>query len=274
MRVSMRKIEVQNLCAEYADKNGLFTALRDVSFHVREGEFVSVIGSSGCGKSTLLGVLQGIISPSSGGAFIDGLPITGPGTNRAAVFQHYSLFPWMTVRKNIAFGLKQAKKDLPRSERYAQAHIFLKKVGLSGFEHKYPFQLSGGMQQRAAIARALAMDTDILLMDEPFGAIDAKNRSNMQDLLLALWEGDGASQKKTVVFVTHDIDEAIFLSDRIVMLTNSPGQIAAEFDVHFPRPRIHSTIRETGEYIHLRNKLMTLFYEENTGVAADEEYAI
>lgn len=270
----MSKIEIKNLHAEYEDKNGLFLALKDVSFDVREGEFVSVIGSSGCGKSTLLGVLQGILSPSSGNAFIDGQPISGPGTNRATVFQHYSLFPWMTVRKNIAFGLKQAKMNLTRGERYATANTFLKKVGLSGFEHKYPFQLSGGMQQRAAIARALAMDTDILLMDEPFGAIDAKNRSNMQDLLLSLWEGDGYSKKKTVVFVTHDIDEAIFLSDRIIMLSNCPGQIAAEFDVHFPRPRIHSTIRETGEYINLRNKLMTLFYDEKTGVAAEEEYTI
>jgi NitT/TauT family transport system ATP-binding protein len=270
----LSKIEIKNLYAEYEDKDGKFQALKDVSFSVREGEFVSVIGSSGCGKSTLLGVLQGIITPSFGGAFIDGHPITGPGTNRAAVFQHYSLFPWMTVRKNVAFGLRQAKKDLPRDDRNTTANIFLKKVGLSGFEHKYPFQLSGGMQQRAAIARALAMDTDILLMDEPFGAIDAKNRSHMQDLLLSLWEGDGQSKKKTVVFVTHDIDEAIFLSDRIVMLSNSPGQIAAEFDVYFPRPRIHSTIRETGEYINLRNKLMALFYDENVGAAAEEEYAI
>jgi NitT/TauT family transport system ATP-binding protein len=267
-------IEIKNLCAEYEDKDGKFLALKDISFSVDRGEFVSVIGSSGCGKSTLLGVLQGIIFPSSGSAFIDGRPITGPGTNRAVVFQHYSLFPWMTVRKNIIFGLKQTQKNLTRSERFAVANVFLEKVGLSGFERKYPFQLSGGMQQRAAIARALAMDTDILLMDEPFGAIDAKNRSRMQDLLLSLWEGDVPSKKKTVVFVTHDIDEAIFLSDRIIMLTNGPGQIAAEFDVRFPRPRIHSAIRETASYINLRNKLMALFYDENTGVAADGEYAI
>jgi NitT/TauT family transport system ATP-binding protein len=273
-RSALSKIEIKNLHAEYADKDGKFTALKDISFSVDGGEFVSIIGSSGCGKSTLLGVLQGIIFPSSGSAFIDGQSITGPGANRAVVFQHYSLFPWMTVRKNIIFGLKQTGKNLPRSERSAVADVFLKKVGLSGFEHKYPFQLSGGMQQRAAIARALAMDTDILLMDEPFGAIDAKNRSKMQDLLLSLWEGDAPSKKKTVVFVTHDIDEAIFLSDRIIMLTNSPGQIAAEFDVRFPRPRIHSTIRETASYVNLRNKLMTLFYDENTGVAAHEEYTI
>ncbi|MDR1068333.1 MAG: ATP-binding cassette domain-containing protein, partial [Clostridiales Family XIII bacterium] len=179
----MAKIEVKNLSAEYEDKNGKFLALKDVSLSVREGEFVLVIGSSGCGKSTLLGVLQGLIRPSSGGAYIDGEMITKPGSNRAVVFQHYSLFPWMTVQKNIVFGMKQVKK-LPRAEYNEIAASFLRKVGLKGFEHKYPFQLSGGMQQRAAIARALALDTDILLMDEPFGAIDAKNRSIMQELLL------------------------------------------------------------------------------------------
>ena len=270
----MNKIEIKNLHVEYTDKNEKFLALKDVSFNVRDGEFVSVVGASGCGKSTLLGVLLGIIAPSFGSAFIDGLPIRRPGTNRAAVFQHYSLFPWMTVYKNITFSLKQVKKNMARSERHAAADAFLKKVGLSGFEHKYPYQLSGGMTQRAAIARALAMDAEILLMDEPFGAIDAKNRSNMQELLLSLWEGDRYSKKKTVVFVTHDIDEAIFMSDRVIMLSNSPGQIAAEFDVRFPRPRIHSVIRESGAYINLRNKLMALFYDENTGVAAEEEYAI
>ncbi|MDR0248609.1 MAG: ABC transporter ATP-binding protein [Oscillospiraceae bacterium] len=269
----MSKIEVKNLCAEYEDKNGDFQALKDVSFSVGDGEFLSVVGASGCGKTTLLGVLQGIITPSSGSAFIDGLPITGPGTDRAAVFQHYSLFPWMTARDNVAFGIKQAKKGLSKRERHELAHVFLKKVGLSGFGHKYPFQLSGGMQQRAAIARALAMDTDILLMDEPFGAIDAKNRSNMQELLLSLWEGDGDTKKKTVLFVTHDIDEAIYLSDRVIMLGGSPGRVAAEFPVRFPRPRIHSTIRKTGEYGSLRNKLMALFYEENNGLA-EEEYTI
>jgi NitT/TauT family transport system ATP-binding protein len=266
------KIEVKNLCVEYEDRGRAFQALRDVSFAVGEGEFLSLVGASGCGKTSLLGVLQGIITPSSGSASIDGLPVTGPGTNRAAVFQHYSLFPWMTVLDNIAFGVKQAKKDLPRGERRALSRDFLARVGLSGFGHKYPSQLSGGMQQRAARARALAMDTDILLMDEPFGAIDAKNRSDMQKLLLSLWES-GSEKKKTVLFVTHDIDEAIYLSDRIIMLSNHPGQVAAEFNVGFPRPRVHSSIRKTSEYTGLRNKLMTLFYEESNGYHA-EEYMI
>jgi NitT/TauT family transport system ATP-binding protein len=180
----------------------------------------------------------------------------------------------MSVRTNIAFGLRQVNKKMPRKERYKIAGVFLKKVGLSGFGHKYPYQLSGGMQQRVAIARALAMNTDILLMDEPFGAIDAKNRANMQELLLSLWEGDGQTAKKTVVFVTHDIDEAIFLSDRIIMLTNSPGQIAKEFEVPFERPRVHAAMREINAYIHLRNMLMALFYEENAGASANEDFTI
>jgi len=269
----LSKIEIKNLYAEYEDKNGKFLALKDISFSVGKGEFVSIVGSSGCGKTTLLSILQGINFPSAGSAVIDGNVITGPGTNRGVVLQHYSLFPWMTARANIAFGLEQVNREMPRKERYKIADVFLKKVGLSGFGHKNPYQLSGGMQQRVAIARALAMNTDILLMDEPFGAIDAKNRANMQELLLSLWEGDG-SEKKTVVFVTHDIDEAIFLSDRIIMLTNSPGQIAKEFEVPFVRPRVHSALRETNSYIHLRNMLMALFYDENTGPSANEDFII
>lgn len=270
----MSKLEIKRLCAQYEDKNGTFLALKDISLQVEQGEFVSVIGSSGCGKSTLLSILQGLNFPSSGSVTIDGKPITGPGTDRGVVFQHYSLFPWMSARNNIAFALKQCKKELSRNERHATADTFLAKVGLSGFGHKYPFQLSGGMQQRVAIARALAMDAEILLMDEPFGAIDAKNRTNMQELLLALWEGDGQAAKKTVVFVTHDIDEAIFLSDRIVMLSNSPGQIAQEFRVPFARPRSFSTLVSTDEYRQLRTALMSLFFQDIIDKIGGEEVVL
>jgi NitT/TauT family transport system ATP-binding protein len=266
------KIKIDNLTAEYADKDGTFTALDSVSLDINEGEFVSVIGSSGSGKSTLLGILQGLIKPTGGAAYIDGKVITGPGIDRASVFQHYSLFPWMTIRSNIAFGLKQKRKNLSRKERYEVADDYLKKVGLSGFENKYLYQLSGGMQQRAAIAGALAMETDILLMDEPFGALDPKNRSVMQDLLLNLW--DSGEKRKTVVFVTHDIDEAIFLSDKIYVLSSSPGKVAAQFQVNFPRPRIHAAIRETNLYLSLRSKLMAVFYEDNEGILAETEYTI
>jgi NitT/TauT family transport system ATP-binding protein len=266
------KIEIKNLTAEYADKDGTFLALDNISLDIKEGEFVSIVGSSGSGKSTLLGILQGLLSPTGGEALIDGKVITGPGIDRATVFQHYSLFPWMTIRRNIAFGLKQKRKNLTRKERYEVADDYLKKVGLQGFEQKYLYQLSGGMQQRAAIAGALAMETDILLMDEPFGALDPKNRSIMQDLLLNLW--DNGEKRKTVVFVTHDIDEAIFLSDKIYILSGSPGTVAAEFKVNFPRPRIHSSLRETNLYLSLRSKLMAVFYEDNEGILGETEYTI
>ena len=180
----MSKIEIKNLTVDYTEKKNRFTALRDVSF------FVSIIGSSGCGKSTLLSILEGINFPTSGEILIDGEPIKGTGTDRGVVFQHYSLFPWMTARKNVAFGVKQVNKSASKAERLQIADEFLEKVGLENFKNKYPSQLSGGMQQRVAIARALAMDTDILLMDEPFGAIDAKNRTILQELLLELWEGN------------------------------------------------------------------------------------
>ncbi|HWQ70955.1 MAG TPA: ABC transporter ATP-binding protein [Desulfitobacteriaceae bacterium] len=260
----MSKIEVKDLCVEYLDNNKTFLALKDVSFSVEEGEFVSIIGSSGCGKSTLLSILLGLRFPTSGTAAIDGRPITGTGADRGVVFQHYSLFPWMTVRSNVAFGVKQSRKNLSRRQRLEIAERFLEKVNLPNFSDKYPSQLSGGMQQRAAIARALAMDTDILLMDEPFGAIDAKNRTIMQELLLSLWEGEGktAKTKKTVVFVTHDIDEAIFLSDKIVMLSNSPGQVFREITVPFSRPRNHSEMVGAKAYFRLRNELVSLFYRD------------
>ncbi|HOH88263.1 ATP-binding cassette domain-containing protein, partial [Ruminococcus sp.] len=170
------KIEIKNLTVNYTENRKSFNALNDVSFGVGRGEFVSVIGASGCGKSTLLSVLEGLYSPAGGTVQIDGKELHGTGTERGVVFQHYSLFPWMTTRKNIEFGIKQARHGVKRSERTRIADEFLHKVGLDGFGSKYPSQLSGGMQQRAAIARALAMNTEILLMDEPFSAIDAKNR--------------------------------------------------------------------------------------------------
>lgn len=257
----MSKIEIQNLSVDYTERNRHFTALKDVSFSVEAGEFVSVIGSSGCGKSTLLSILEGINTPTAGTILIDGKPINGTGTDRGVVFQHYSLFPWMTARSNVAFGVKQAKKNLSGKERLAVADEFLDKVGLAEFKDKYPSQLSGGMQQRVAIARALAMDTDILLMDEPFGAIDAKNRVVLQELLLELWEGDGEN-RKTVVFVTHDIDEAILLSDRIIMMSASPGQVYKTLPVPFPRPRNRAELVQQKDYGAFRNELISLFYSD------------
>ncbi|MDD6735486.1 MAG: ABC transporter ATP-binding protein [Clostridiales bacterium] len=254
----MGKIDIKNLTVEYTEKNHSFKALDNVSFSVEPGEFVSIIGSSGCGKSTLLSILEGINSPADGTVLIDGKPVSGTGFDRGVVLQHYSLFPWMTARKNIAFGIKQAKKELKKDERLKIADEFLEKVGLEEFKSKYPKQLSGGMQQRVAIARALAMDTDILLMDEPFGAVDAKNRTILQELLLSLWEGS----KKTVVFVTHDIDEAIFLSDKIIMMSTRPGRVHKEIQVPFKRPRNRTELIGLKEYNDFRNELISLFYSD------------
>lgn len=254
----MSKIDIKNLTVEYSEKNYSFKALDNVSFSVEPGEFVSIIGSSGCGKSTLLSILEGISFPTDGTVLIDGKPVSGTGFDRGVVFQHYSLFPWMTARNNVAFGIKQVKKELKKDERLKIADEFLDKVGLEEFKSKYPKQLSGGMQQRVAIARALAMDTDILLMDEPFGAIDAKNRTVLQELLLSLWEGS----KKTVVFVTHDIDEAIFLSDKIIMMSTRPGRVHKEIQVPFKRPRNRTELIGLKEYSDFRNELISLFYSD------------
>ena len=244
--MTTNKIEINGLTVNYIDNKRSFNALHDVSFGVGRGEFVSVIGASGCGKSTLLSVLH------------------GTGSERGVVFQHYSLFPWMTTKKNIEFGIKQTHHDIKRRERSRIADEFLTKVGLSDAGSKYPSQLSGGMQQRAAIARALAMDTEILLMDEPFSAIDPKNRIILQELLLSLWEGDGSEERKTVVFVTHDIDEAILLSDKIVVLTAHPGTVNEVVNVPFERPRNRAELVGTQEYGRFRNRLLSLL---NTDIA-------
>ena len=268
----MSKIEIDNLTVNYVEKKKNFTALKNVSFSIEEGEFVSVIGSSGCGKSTLLSILEGINPPTEGEIRINGEPVTGTGSDRGVVFQHYSLFPWMTARKNVAFGIKQVNKTASRTERYQLADTFLEKVGLEQFKNKYPSQLSGGMQQRVAIARALAMDTEILLMDEPFGAIDAKNRTILQELLLELWEN--ATPRKTVVFVTHDIDEAIFLSDKIVMMTANPGRVYREIQVPFDRPRNRVELVQTQEYHHFRNQLLAMFYSDIVSKIGGEEVVL
>jgi NitT/TauT family transport system ATP-binding protein len=275
----VNKIEVENLMVRYKDGNRLFTALEDVSFMVETGRFVSVIGSSGCGKSTLLSILGGLRHPAAGTVSIDGVPITGPGAGQSMVFQHYSLFPWMTARNNVAFGIKQVQKKLSVKERLQRADLFLARVGLPDFGDKYPARLSGGMRQRVAIARALAMNTEILLMDEPFGAVDAKNRVILQELLLSLWEGNAGEDivypssedsvpsetRKTIVFVTHDIDEAILMSDRIIMLSSSPGRIFRDIDVPFGRPRNRAALMRTPEYTEMRNELFGLFFDDFGG---------
>ncbi len=263
----MSKIEFKNISLDYRDNSGtVYKALEGVNFSVEEGEFVSIIGSSGCGKSTILSVLAGLNHQKEGSFQIDGVETSGTGKNRGVVFQHYSLFPWMTIKKNLEFGIKQNFPGLSKKELSEKALLYLEKVGLKGFESKFPSQLSGGMQQRAAIARTLAMESEILLMDEPFGAIDARNRVILQDLLLEIL--DSTEQKKTIVFVTHDVDEAILLSDRILFMKDK--KIETELKVPFERPRNRERLTTNGAYRNLRKKIVDLFYYD--GVDQKNEF--
>ena len=261
----MSRINIRDLSVEYGTKNKSFKAVDRVNLDIKEGEFVSLLGASGCGKSTLISTIDGLRRPSGGTVFIDGEPISGTGKDRSIVFQNYSLFPWMTVKKNVEFGLRQIRPELSKKERNDIALEFVEKVGLSEFKNKYPLKLSGGQQQRVAIARALAVNTPILLMDEPFGALDTKTRASLQDLLLSLWRSE--EKKKTVIFVTHDVDEAIFLSDRIVIMQPNPGRIYKEVSVPFSRPRIRENITDTEEYKIFRNEIINAFYEAEKEVA-------
>ncbi|MGB8435959.1 MAG: ABC transporter ATP-binding protein [Burkholderiales bacterium] len=204
-------------------------ALEDVSLEVRGQEFIALLGPSGCGKSTLLYLVGGFLPTRFGTIHVDGKPVAGPGPDRGIVFQHFALFPWKTVRANVLYGLE--KLDLPRAERDSRAQGFIDLVGLRGFEESYPSQLSGGMKQRAAIARTLAIDPEILLMDEPFGALDAQTRSLMQTELLAIWR----RSPKTVIFVTHDVHEAVYLAERVVVMSARPGRVKAVIETRFDR---------------------------------------
>ena len=207
-------------------------ALSEVSLTLGDQEFVSVVGASGCGKSTLLSIIAGLEAPTSGEASIQGDPIRGPGRDRGVVFQSATLLPWLTAIDNVVFALR-GERGMSRRERVDRARDVLSQVGLAGFEDSYPAQLSGGMQQRVALARSLAYGPEVLLMDEPFGALDALTRRTMQELLTTVWERN----RMTVMLITHDIEEAVFLSDRVVAMTPRPGKVRAEFDIDLPRPR-------------------------------------
>jgi NitT/TauT family transport system ATP-binding protein len=224
-------LEVKNLCKEFESRGGSVTALDDINFKTRQREFICVIGPSGCGKSTLIRILAGLETPTAGQMLLDGRPVSGPGPDRGMVFQGYTLFPWRTVRQNVMFGLEVAGRSRAHAEEEARHWIDL--VGLSKFEKSYPHQLSGGMKQRVAIARALANQPRILLMDEPFGALDAQTRARMQSYLLEIWQNIDI----TILFITHDLDEAIYLADRIVVLKAHPGEIAEVIEVPVPQPR-------------------------------------
>jgi NitT/TauT family transport system ATP-binding protein len=229
------------------DRTTEVTALSGIDFSVRPNEFVSIIGPSGCGKTTLLKMIDGLIPYDSGKIFIDGKQVTSPGPDRAVVFQSFALLPWRTVLANVEFSLEL--RQIPKEQRAAIARDYLKRVGLADFEQHYPHELSGGMQQRAGLARALAVNPAILLMDEPFGAVDAQTRQLLQEELLELWQ----REKKTVIFVTHSMDEAVYLSDRVVVMTPRPGRVAEILDVPLPRPRVADEVRRDAKFVDLTN---------------------
>jgi ABC-type nitrate/sulfonate/bicarbonate transport system ATPase subunit len=223
-------------------------ALEPTNLSVADNDFVTILGPSGCGKSTLLRMVAGLDTPTTGRILLDGKAITGPGADRGMVFQSYTLFPWLTVSENISFGLRE--RGVSTRERNDIARQWLEKVGLTSFANHFPKQLSGGMQQRTAIARALANDPKILLLDEPFGALDNQTRALMQELLLGIWE----RERKTVIFVTHDIEEAIFLASRVVVMSARPGRIKADIPVDLPHPR-HYTIKTSAAFSDLKARL-------------------
>ena len=233
MSAAARKghVQIKDVSVRFGSKGRMTEAASRVSLEVQPGEFVSIIGPSGCGKSTLLNIVAGFITPSEGEALLDGQPIGGPGADRGVVFQQYSLFPWMTVRKNVEFGLKM--KGLGQNQREAAARSLLGMAGLLAFENHYPDQLSGGMKQRVGIVRALATSPQVMLMDEPFGALDSQTRTVMQEILTNLWQ----QLQLSVLFITHDIEEAIFLSEKVYVMTARPGRIKAEIPIPLPRPR-------------------------------------
>ena len=233
-----------------------FTALENINLDVKAGEFLSIVGPSGCGKSTLLDLLGGLTLPSSGRILIDGHPITGPALDRGLVFQQYALFPWRTALKNIEFGLEA--KGVARRERAEKAEHFLGMVGLAGFGDRYPFELSGGMKQRVAIARSLAYDPDVLLMDEPFAALDAQTREILQGELLRIWEESG----KTIVFITHGIDEAVYLGQRVAIMTSRPGRIKQVIDIPLESRTRQEDLRAAPEFARLRHEIWSLLRDE------------
>ena len=225
------RLEVKGLTKEFETSNGTLTALKDISFQTHKREFVCVIGASGCGKSTLIRLLAGLETPTRGDVLLDGRVVRGPGPDRGMVFQGYTLFPWRTVKKNVMFGLEMAGRGRMPAEEEAMQWIEL--VGLTRFANSYPHQLSGGMKQRVAIARALANQPRILLMDEPFGALDAQTRAKMQAYLMEIWKNIDI----TILFITHDLDEAVYLADRILVLKAHPGEVQELIEVPVPQPR-------------------------------------
>lgn len=253
------KLQIEHLTKRYALQREArqVVALNDITLGVEDGEFVAVVGPSGCGKTTLMNIVAGLLPYEQGSVAIDGKKVDGPGTDRAVVFQHSSLLPWRSIQGNIRYGMEMQKR-FDEATMQQRADHFLKLVGLAGFEKHFPGELSGGMQQRVNLARALAADPVVLLMDEPFAALDAQTREFMQSELLKIW----AKAKKTVVFITHQINEAIFLADRVAVLSSRPGRLKKVFDVPFSRPRTLALKRDP-RFLELEDEIWKLIEEES-----------
>jgi NitT/TauT family transport system ATP-binding protein len=252
------EISIQNVTQTFPDRatGGEFVALDDVSLVVPAGEFLTLVGPSGCGKSTLLDLVAGLTRPTRGEVTLDGRPVTGPGLDRGVVFQQYALFPWRTALANVEFGLEE--KKVPRKQRTQRAREVLDLVGLSAFADRYPHELSGGMKQRVAIARSLAYEPEVLLMDEPYAALDAQTREALQEDLLGIWRRTGT----TVLFITHGIEEAVYLGQRVAVMTSRPGRIKAVVDIDLPEAVAGEDRRSTPEFVAQRHHIWELLHDE------------
>ncbi|GAB7007029.1 ABC transporter ATP-binding protein [Nocardioides sp. AN3] len=252
------EISIRHVTQTFPDRStgGEFVALDDVSLEVPAGELLTLVGPSGCGKSTLLDLVAGLTRPTRGEVVVDGRPVTGPGLDRGVVFQQYALFPWRTALANVEFGLEE--KKVPRKERTARAREVLGLVGLSAFADRYPHELSGGMKQRVAIARSLAYEPAVLLMDEPYAALDAQTREALQDDLLGIWRRTGT----TILFITHGIEEAVYLGQRVAVMTSRPGRIKAIVDVNLPDTVVGEDLRSAPAFVERRHHIWTLLRDE------------
>ena len=251
------RIVFDGVSVDFQTASGPLRVVDDVSYQVRDGEFVSVIGPSGCGKTTMMNIVAGFLNPSSGSVLLDGKPIAGPGPDRGVIFQEYGVFPWLTVKQNIAFGLNLRASRIHESERAGICRRYMQQMGLADFADAWPKMLSGGMRQRLAIARAYAVNPEFLLMDEPFGALDAQTRSAMQDLLLEVLQ----AESKTVMLITHSVEEAVYLSNRIIVMTARPTRIREIIEVPFGYPRDDS-LHEKREFGELRSHVRELVMKE------------
>jgi len=251
------RVRFEGACVDFPTADGPMRVIDGVSLEIAQGDFVSVIGPSGCGKTTLMNLLGGFVQPTAGAVLLDGDPVRGPGPDRGVIFQEYGVFPWLTVRGNIEFGLRLRANRVDARERDAIVDRYMRLMGLADFAGHHPKHLSGGMRQRLALARAYAVKPDFLLMDEPFGALDAQTRSAMQDLLLDVLQTEG----KTVLLITHSVDEAIYLSSRIVVVTARPAKVRAVIDVPFEYPR-HEDVHEDPRFAALRARIRDLVMQE------------